>query len=129
VLRQVIPTADRTKATVLTKVTLLEKDKDLKPEMSAKVTFLEAGSAESPKTAVPQKSAILVPPSAIVARNGGQQVFEVVNGTARARTITTNGTRRDLTIVTDGLTGTETLVAHPPDSLTDGAAVSPKGAR
>ena len=48
VLRQVIPTADRTKATVLTKVTLLEKDKDLKPEMSAKVTFLEAGTAGEP---------------------------------------------------------------------------------
>ena len=45
VLRQIIPTADRTKATVLTKVTLLEKDKDLKPEMSAKVTFLEAEAA------------------------------------------------------------------------------------
>jgi multidrug efflux pump subunit AcrA (membrane-fusion protein) len=41
VLRQVIPTADRTKATVQVKVTILEKDKDLKPEMSAKVTFLE----------------------------------------------------------------------------------------
>jgi RND family efflux transporter MFP subunit len=129
VLRQVIPTADRTKATVLTKVTLLEKDKDLKPEMSAKVTFLEAGSPAEAKTVVPQKPAILVPPSAVVTRNGGQQVFEVVSGTARARTITTNGTRRDLTIVTDGLTGSEVLVAHPPDSLADGAAVSPKGAR
>jgi len=129
VLRQVIPTADRTKATVLTKVTLLEKDKDLKPEMSAKVTFLEAGSTASPTTSVPQKPAILVPASAVVSRNGGQQVFEVVNGTARARTITTNGTRRDQTIVTDGLTGSEVLVAHPPDSLKDGAAVSPKGAR
>jgi multidrug efflux pump subunit AcrA (membrane-fusion protein) len=41
VLRQVIPTADRTKATVQVKVTILDKDKDLKPEMSAKVTFLE----------------------------------------------------------------------------------------
>jgi len=41
VLRQVIPTADRTKATVMVKVTILDKDKDLKPEMSAKVTFLE----------------------------------------------------------------------------------------
>ena len=41
VLRQVIPTADRTKATVQVKVTILEKDEDLKPEMSAKVTFLE----------------------------------------------------------------------------------------
>ncbi len=41
VLRQIIPTADRTKATVQVKVTILDKDKDLKPEMSAKVTFLE----------------------------------------------------------------------------------------
>ena len=37
VLRQVIPTADRTKATVQVKVTILDKDQDLKPEMSAKV--------------------------------------------------------------------------------------------
>jgi multidrug efflux pump subunit AcrA (membrane-fusion protein) len=94
------------------------------------VTFLEAApSGEAAHTEVPQKPSILVPASAIVARNGGQQVFEVVNGRARARTITTSGSRRDLTIVTDGLTGTEVLVAHPPESLADGAAVSAKGAR
>ena len=49
VLRQIIPTADRTKATVLTKVTLIEKDKDLKPEMSAKVTFLEPRGRSAPR--------------------------------------------------------------------------------
>ena len=38
---QVIPTADRTKATVQVKVTILDKDPKLKPEMSVKVTFLE----------------------------------------------------------------------------------------
>jgi len=47
VLRQVIPTADRTKATVMVKVTILDKDKDLKPEMSAKVTFLEPEKKEA----------------------------------------------------------------------------------
>ena len=41
VLRQVIPTADRTKATVQVKVTILDKDAALKPEMSAKVTFVD----------------------------------------------------------------------------------------
>ena len=68
VLRQIIPTADRTKATVLTKVTLLEKDKDLKPEMSAKVTFLEPqtrrrrrgrrvpSQADDPRAAEPRSS-------------------------------------------------------------------------
>ena len=40
VLRQVIPTADRTKATVMVKVTILDKDPELRPEMSSKVQFL-----------------------------------------------------------------------------------------
>jgi RND family efflux transporter MFP subunit len=129
VLRQIIPTADRTKATVLTKVTLLEKDKDLKPEMSAKVTFLAEGTPADTTAAVPQKPVILVPSSAVVTRDGGQRVFELVDGKAQARTVTTGGTRRDMLIVTDGLAGSETLVAHPPDTLKDGAAVTPKGAR
>ncbi len=128
VLRQVIPTADRTKATVLTKVTLLDKDKDLKPEMSAKVTFLEEG-APADAAAAPQKPLILVPQAAVVTRGGNPQVFEIVDGRARARTIATGGTRRDMVIVTDGLAGTEKLVARPNDALSDGAAVKPKGAQ
>jgi HlyD family secretion protein len=128
VLRQVIPTADRTKATVLTKVTLLEKDKDLKPEMSAKVTFLEAATAGEPAAdAPPPKPVILVPPAAVVTRDGGQKVFEVVAGTARVRPVTTSGTRRELLVVTDGLAGSETLVVRPPESLVDGTAVNVKG--
>jgi HlyD family secretion protein len=129
VLRQIIPTADRTKATVLTKVTLLEKDENLKPEMSAKVTFLEPESAERPAAAAaPLRPVVLVPQAAVVSRNGNQQVFEVVNGKAQMRPIKTSGTRRDLLIVTDGLVGSETLVARPPDSLADGTAVRVKGA-
>ena len=112
VLRQVIPTADRTKATVLTKVTLLEKDKDLKPEMSAKVTFLEPEPARpaAAATPCPRSRSILVPQAAVVTRDGGQKVFEVVDGKRRLRPVTTSGTRHDLVIVTDGLAGSETLV-------------------
>src|SRR5687768_4796418 len=47
VLRQIIPTADRTKATVQVKVTILEKDPQLRPEMSAKVTFEEPKKPEA----------------------------------------------------------------------------------
>ena len=128
VLRQIIPTADRTKATVLTKVTLLEKDKDLKPEMSAKVTFLEAEAArDAAVEAAPVKPVILVPQAAVVTRDGGQKVFEVVDGKAQMRSVTTSGTRRDLLVVTDGLVGSETLVVRPPESLADGTAVNAKG--
>ena len=91
VLRQVIPTADRTKATVLTKVTLIDKDKDLKPEMSAKVTFLEPQRADAPVAvdAAPAKPVILVPQSAVVTRDGGPKVFEVVGDRVHMRTVTT----------------------------------------
>jgi multidrug efflux pump subunit AcrA (membrane-fusion protein) len=110
-------------------VTLLEKDEDLKPEMSAKVTFLEPESVERPAAdAARPRPVILVPQAAVVSRNGHQQVFEVVNGTAQMRPIKTSGTRRDQLIVIDGLAGSETLVARPPDSLADGTAVRVKGA-
>ena len=84
VLRQVIPTADRTKATVLTKVTLIDKDKDLKPEMSAKVTFLEPQRAEAPVAvdAARRSRVILVPQSAVVNATG-PKVFEIVGDRVR----------------------------------------------
>jgi RND family efflux transporter MFP subunit len=128
VLRQVIPTADRTKATVLTKVTLSDKDKDLKPEMSAKVTFLEPHRAETPVTvdAVPAKPTILVPQSSVVARDGGPKVFEVVGDRVQMRTITTGAVRGDRVIVTDGLAGSETLVDKPAETLKDGDLVKKK---
>ena len=124
VLRQVIPTADRTKATVLTKVTLIDKDKDLKPEMSAKVTFLEPQRAEAPVAvdAVPAKPVILVLQSAVVNRDG-PKVFEVVGDRVQMRTVTTGAIRGDRVIVTDGLAGSETLVDKPAETLKDGDAV------
>jgi len=127
VLRQVIPTADRTKATVLTKVTLIDKDKDLKPEMSAKVTFLEPQRAEAPVAvdAVPSKPVILVPQSAVVNRDG-PKVFEIVGDRVQMRTIATGAIRGDRVIVTDGLAGSETLVDKPGETLKDGDAVKKK---
>ena len=127
VLRQVIPTADRTKATVLTKVTLIDKDKDLKPEMSAKVTFLEPQRAEAPVAvdAPPSKPVILVPQSAVINRDGSK-VFEIVDDRARMRSVTTGAIRGDRVIVTDGLAGSETLVDKPAETLKDGDAVKKK---
>ena len=74
VLRQVIPTADRTKATVQVKVTILDKDKDLKPEMSAKVTFLEPEKEEAAPAAT-AAPVVLVPRESVVTRDGKPTVF------------------------------------------------------
>jgi HlyD family secretion protein len=124
-LRQVIPTADRTKATVMVKVTILDKDPDLKPEMSAKATFLEPPQAGGDPTA-PAKATVMVPQTTVITRNGRPHVFEIVDGTARLVAISTGPKRQDRVVVTGGLVGSETLVANPPEDLKDGDRVSPR---
>jgi RND family efflux transporter MFP subunit len=126
VLRQVIPTADRTKATVMVKVTILDKDKDLKPEMSAKVTFLEPEKAESAAKA-PDAPVVLVARQAVATRDGKPTVFLVREGKAVARAVVTGTDRQDQVVVKDGLSGGVTVIVRPPDTLKDGDAVRIKG--
>jgi len=124
VLRQVIPTADRTKATVQVKVTILDKDKDLKPEMSAKVTFLELETktaAQAPGTPV-----VSVPRAAVATRDGRPVVFLVREGRALARAVVTGREGQDRVEIKEGLAGGETIVARPPDTLKDGDEVRVK---
>ena len=122
VLRQVIPTADRTKATVMVKVTILDKDEDLKPEMSAKVIFLEPEKDEENR-AEKEAAVVLVPREAVVSRGGRSVVFLVRESKVRERAVVLGTPRKDQVIVKDGLSGGETLVARPPDGLADGDAV------
>ena len=123
-LRQIIPTADRTKATVTVKVTILDRDPNLKPEMSAKATFLEWTLPAGAANAVPAQPQIMVPSQAVVTRDGGPKVFEVVNGRVKVLTVSTGATRRDQVIVTGGLGGTETLIINPPSDLSEGTKVT-----
>lgn len=124
VLRQIIPTADRTRATVTVKVTILDKDPDLKPEMSARATFLERAAAAVPAGAPP---VVLVPETAVVRRDGVTQVFEVTpENRVRVRRVVLGPVRQEQIVVVDGLSGSETLVRQPRESLADGAAVRVK---
>jgi HlyD family secretion protein len=125
VLRQVIPTADRTKATVMVKVTILDKDENLKPEMSAKVTFLEP-EKEKPKEASASEPVVLVPREAVVTRDGKQTVYLVREGKAQARPVVLGTERQGRVIVREGLAGGEVLVLRPPEGLADGDAVRVK---
>ena len=124
VLRQIIPTADRTRATVMVKVTILDKDPNLKPEMNAKVNFIEKEAPAAPDAAAAAAPpTITVPDGAVVDRGGAATVFEVREGRARALSVETAGTRGGETVVRHGLSGTETLVLRPPTTLRDGDKV------
>jgi multidrug efflux pump subunit AcrA (membrane-fusion protein) len=125
VLRQIIPTADRTKATVQVKVTILDKDKDLKPEMSAKATFLEP---EKPRAAVDEAPVrvVTVPKDTVTTREGKSVVFELVQGKAKARPVSVSSDRQGEVVVREGLAGGELLVRQPPEGLKDGDSVRVK---
>jgi RND family efflux transporter MFP subunit len=129
VLRQIIPTADRTKATVQVKVTILDKDKDLKPEMSAKVTFLEP-EKEKKKDESQVKAAaaptVTVPKDAVATRDGKSVVFEIREGKAKSRAVTVGIERQGQVVIREGLSGGETLVLKPGEAVKDGAAVKVK---
>jgi HlyD family secretion protein len=124
-LRQVIPTADRTKATVTVKVSILDKDKYLRPEMSCNVTFLEPQKQTQSASAPPQRI-ITVSKDAVVTRDGKSMVFAIEDNRVRSLPIVTGADLHGQVIVRQGLAGSETLVNNPPQKLKDGDAVKVK---
>ena len=124
-LRQIIPTADRTKATVTVKVAFLDHDKDMKPEMSANVTFLEKTNPAA-KDNKPQP-VMYLPKESVATRDGNPMVFEILNGTVQQKPVTLGGERDGNVVIKGGLTGSELIVSKPPDSLKSGDRVRVKG--
>jgi RND family efflux transporter MFP subunit len=116
-VRQVVPTADRQKATVLVKVSILDRDPRILPEMGAKVVF------ETGETAVAAPVRITMPAAAVVRDGGATRVWIVQNEKVSARPIELGRTTEQSVEVRSGLTGGETVVVQPPATLKDGMKV------
>lgn len=117
-VRQVVPTADRQKATVQVKVAILDRDPRILPEMGAKVVFESRGAQEQ---AAPRR--VFVPQSAVTQADGASVVWVVEDGRVRRVTVDTGPTRGDQVEVRQGLTGGESLVLLPSASLREGGKV------
>ena len=125
VLRLIIPTADRTKATVTVKTVIVDKDKYLRPEMSCNVTFLQP-QKHAEKTTAETKRIVTIPKETIVTRGGKSVVFQVEDNKVHQLPVITGADLRGGVIVTNGLAGSETLVSNPPEKLKDGDSVKVK---
>ncbi|MDZ7265842.1 MAG: efflux RND transporter periplasmic adaptor subunit [candidate division KSB1 bacterium] len=120
VVSKIVPTADRAKATVLTKIKFVERDQRVLPEMSAKVTFL----AQPPATAsINNERKILIPSSALTTRNGEQVVFVIRDGSVIATPVAVAGTSGSQLEVRSGLSEGQQIVRTPPANLQDGMRV------
>jgi len=117
-VKKIVPTADRAKATVLTKVEFIERDEKVLPEMSAKVTFLEAEQAEATATAD-----LVIPAAAVLERDNETIVFTVTDNLARRRVVQLGELKGGLRVVVSGLSEGDQVIASPPPDLRDGQKV------
>ena len=117
-ISRMVPTVDRAKATVMTKVKFDSIDPRVLPEMSAKVSFLSRDV-----TADQQKPLTAVAADAFAQRDGRAVVFVVKDGKAVAVPVTPGIKIGDLTAVTGDLKSGDRAVLRPDDKLTNGSLV------
>ncbi len=126
-VRQIVPTADRQKATVLVKVTFDSLDARVLPEMGAKVTFLADAAAPGSDGGSPVASAaVTIPKGAVAEREGRAVVFVAERGRAALRSVGPRPYGNDKVVVSGGLAPGEMVVLDPPIALADGARIHTK---
>lgn len=118
VVHTVVPTADRSKATVMVKIRFKDKDNRILPEMSAKVAFLsrEVKSEE-------QKPRTALNPSALLTRNDKKSVF-LIKGTHAIETPVTVGAQLgDMIEVLSGVKAGDSVVLKPLNKIKNGSRI------
>ena len=116
----IIPTADRSKATVKVRVAIKSKDPRIVPDMGVRVGFLEPGTGAARR---PAPALVLVPADAVRGEGGSSVVFVVADGKVARRPVTLGRTAGPDREVLTGLKAGERVVVSPPASLSEGDAV------
>ncbi|MBF5011468.1 efflux RND transporter periplasmic adaptor subunit [Burkholderia pseudomultivorans] len=115
---RIVPTVDRSKATVLVKVRFVDRDDRVLPDMSAKIAFLS-----KPLSAQDRRPVTAVQASAVVERDGRPVVFVVKDDAVRAVPVT-KGARIGELVAIGGVKPGDTVVLAPDPKLRDGAKVT-----
>jgi RND family efflux transporter MFP subunit len=112
----IIPTADRSKATVKVRIAIKLADPRIVPDMGVRVAFLDPHPAQL-------MSGVLVPAEAVRVDGAMGTVFVYADGKVERRSVTLGQTVGGLRQVQSGLRDGERVVLSPPESLQDGQAV------
>jgi RND family efflux transporter MFP subunit len=118
-VHMILPTADRSKASISVKVAFLERDPRILPEMSAKVAFLsrETGPGE-------QAPLRAVPAAAVAQGNGPPRVFLIQDDQVRKVPVQLGRRLGEMVELLEGPAIGSRIAAAPLEKLTDGARVS-----
>jgi RND family efflux transporter MFP subunit len=115
----IIPTADRSKATVKVRIALGSKDSRIVPDMGVRVAFQGAAGA---KPTAPEPG-VLVPAEAVRGDAASAVVFVVAGEKVERRSVTLGRTVGPNRQVLSGVRDGERVVLAPPESLKDGDAI------
>jgi len=118
VVHMIVPTADRTKATVMVKIRFLNKDSRILPEMSAKVAFLSRevkSDEQKPRTALNA--------SAVLTRNDKHIVYRIQENRVKKASITVGDQFGDMIEIVSGLKVGDRVVLKPLDKMKDGTRI------
>ena len=111
-VHMIVPTADRTRASVLVKVKFLDRDRRILPEMSAKVAFLER-----PLNPGEMKPRIYVNATSIVTRNSKKYVFLIKDDTAIETPVTTAKESGEMVEILEGIKPGDRIILKPTDRI------------
>jgi RND family efflux transporter MFP subunit len=123
-VRQIIPTADRQRATVQVKVSILDRDPRILTEMGAKVEFLEAPRPVAAGGAQPvERPRIIVPAEAVRSENGRDVVWIVRDGRLQRRDVDAGPVSGNFREIRSGLSGGEQLLVGGVETPKEGQRV------
>ncbi len=121
VVHKIVPTADRAKATVLTKVQFLDRDELVLPEMSAKVLFLNKVTENTEENSTAK---ISVPVSAVTTRDGKKVAFLLRNETVVETPVVVGEMMGSSIEIRQGLSVGDKVVLHPSEKLSSGSKIT-----
>jgi RND family efflux transporter MFP subunit len=121
-LRQIVPAADRQKATVRVKVAFLDADDKILPDLSARVSF-----TSQPTQGKTGRRRVLVPGSAVRTIGGKTGVFRIVDGRARFQPVRVGPETQGQVEILEGLAGGERLISTSSGEIRDGDRVRVEG--
>jgi RND family efflux transporter MFP subunit len=118
VVHMIVPTADRSKASILVKAAFLDKDPRILPEMSAKVAFLSR--QVTPEEKNPFKA---LPSNAVVNRDGETLVFVVRNNRALKTPVHLGKHLDTMVEILNGVEVGDQVATAPLDKIQNGVKV------
>lgn len=123
-VRQVVPTADRQRATVQVKVSISDHDARILPEMGARVDFQEPDTVRAPVVASAAPT-IRLPAAAVRVENGETVVWLVRQGRLERHTVGAGPVSGGFREIRSGLAGGELVLVSGVETPRNGLRVKP----